>query len=135
MAAILGTPREEFLQSVRLALGREAGPPKPLYDHLEQTLPELEAQAEEIHRRVAENRVVLLDRLAEVAQRNGWQICRSSNPEEAVAYIGAVAQGLADARVVRLRPRGVSPGAGGRSPDRPGLVRHRHGPFGRAPTR
>ena len=44
MAESHGTPREEFLQSVRLALGREPGPPHPLYHHLEQTLPELEAQ-------------------------------------------------------------------------------------------
>ena len=57
MAGSLGTPREEFLQSVRLALGREPGPPHPLYHRLEQTLPELEAEAEEIQRRVAENRV------------------------------------------------------------------------------
>jgi L-lactate dehydrogenase complex protein LldG len=101
LAGSLGTPQEEFLQSVRLALGREPGPPSPLYHRLEQTLPELEAQAEQVHRRVAENRLVLLDRLAEVAQLNGWRVCRSSNPEEAVEYIGAVAQGLADTRVVR----------------------------------
>jgi len=101
LAGSLGTPREEFLQSVRLALGREAGPPQPVYHRLEQTLPELEAQAEQIQRRVAENLVALLDRLAEVAQLNGWRVYRSSNPEEAVAYIGAVAQGLADTRVVR----------------------------------
>ena len=101
MAASLGTPREEFLQSVRLALGREAGPPNPRYHRLEQTLPELEAQAEEIHRRVAENRDALLDRLAEVAMRSGWKVCRYSNPEEAVEYIGALAQGLEGDKVVR----------------------------------
>ena len=100
MAANLGTPQEEFLQSVRLALGREPGPPHPLYHRLEQTLPELEAQAEQVHQRASENRVVLLDRLATVAQLRGWRVCRSS-PEEAVEYIGAVAQGLADSRVVR----------------------------------
>ena len=101
MAESHGTPIEEFLQSVRLALGREPGPPHPLYHRLEQTLPELEAQAEEIQRRVAENRVALLDRLAEAAQHNGWRVCRSSNPEEAVEYIGTVAEGLADTRVMR----------------------------------
>ena len=101
MAGNIGTPREEFLQSVRLALGREPGPPQPLYHSLEQTLPELEAQAEQVHRRVAENRVALLDRLAEVARLGGWRVCRSSDPEEAVEYIGAVAQGLAEPRLVR----------------------------------
>ena len=101
MAESLGTPREEFLQSVRLALGREAGPPNPRYHRLEETLPELESQAEQIQRRVAENRVALLDRLAEVAQLRGWKVCRSSNPEEAVEYIGRVAQEQAGARVVR----------------------------------
>ena len=89
------------MQSVRLALGREPGPPHQLYHHLEQTLPELEAQAEQIHRRAAENRVALLDRLAEVARLGGWQVCRSSNPEEAVEYIAAVAQGLPGTSVVR----------------------------------
>ena len=93
MAASLGTPREEFLQSVRLALGREAGPPNPPYHRLEQTLPELEAQADEIHRRAAENR--------EVAHLRGWKVCRSSDPEEAVEYIGALAQGLEGDKVVR----------------------------------
>ena len=101
MAESLGTPREEFLRSVRLALGREAGPPNPHYHHLEQTLPELEEEAEEIQRRLAENRVALLDRLAEVAGLRGWKVCRSSNPEEAVEYIGALAQGLDGNSVVR----------------------------------
>ena len=101
MAGSLGTPREEFLQSVRLALGREPGPPRPLYHRLEETLLELEAQAEQVQRRVDENRVALLDRLAEVARLRGWRVCRSSNPEEAVGYIGAVAQGLAGTKVVR----------------------------------
>ena len=101
MAGSLGTPRQEFLQSVRVALGREPGPPHPLYHRLEETPPELEAQAEQIHRRVAENRVALQDQLAEVARLRGWRVCRSSNSEEAVEYIGAVAQGLAETRVVR----------------------------------
>ena len=101
MADSLGTPREEFLQSVRLALGREPGPPSPLYHRLEQTLPELEAHAEEIRLRVAEHRAALLDRLAEVAGFRGWLVCRSSNPEEAVEYIVSVAQGLDGNRVVR----------------------------------
>lgn len=97
----LGTPREEFLQSVRLALAREPGPPSPLYHRLEETLPELEAQAKQIQLRVAENRAALLDRLAEVAGLRGWLVCRSSNPEEAVEYIASVANGLDGNRVVR----------------------------------
>jgi L-lactate dehydrogenase complex protein LldG len=101
LAGSLGTPRQEFLESVRQALGREAGPPDELYHRLEQTLPDLEAQAGEIRRRVAENGAALLDRLAEVASLRGWRVYRSSNPEEAVEYIGTVAQRLPGDRVVR----------------------------------
>jgi len=100
-AGLPGTPKDEFLSSVRRALGRDATPPDPPYPRLEDTLSGLEAEAAAVHRRLAEDRTVLLDRLARMAQLGGWNVYRSTGYEEAVAYIESLAASLGVDRVVR----------------------------------
>ena len=101
MAGTPGTPKSEFLSMVRRALGRDAAPPDPPYPRLEDALAGLEAEASAVHRRLAENRTVLMDRLARMAELGGWNVHRSANYEDAVGYIETLAASLGVDRVVR----------------------------------
>jgi L-lactate utilization protein LutB len=87
-------PKDEFLASVRRALGRDSnsrGGPEPPYPRLGESLPALEAQAQAVWRRSEERRPALLDQLARVAALRGWRVQRTPNPEEAVEYIASLA--------------------------------------------
>ena len=92
----LGTPQADFLAQVRRALGRPAStaastaPAEP-YPPLTETVAQIESQAAAARQRIDLERPALLDRLAETAQLRGWQLCRTANPEEAIAYIAALA--------------------------------------------
>lgn len=101
MAGATGTPKSEFLASVRRALGRQAGPPQTEYPRLAHGVDYLEEEAREVRERVRANRSVLLDKLAEVAQLRGWQVRRAPDPEEAMDYVQSLASGLGTDRVVR----------------------------------
>ena len=103
MPEAMGTPKSEFLTSVRRALGREAGPPQPEYPRLAQDVDHLEEQAREVRDRVQANQGALLDKLAEVAQLRGWQVRRAPDPEEAMDYVRSLANSLGTDRVVRSR--------------------------------
>ena len=103
LAEATGTPKSEFLASVRRALGRQAGPPQTEYPRLAQGIEQLEDQAREVRERVRANRGALLDKLAEVAQLRGWQVRRTPDPEEAMDYVRSLADGLGANRVVRSR--------------------------------
>ncbi|HEU0020884.1 MAG TPA: lactate utilization protein [Dehalococcoidia bacterium] len=98
----LAMPQDEFLGSVRRALGRNSGsPPEPPYRHLAESLAQLESQVREMELRVAGNLDALLDQLAETAQLRGWNVCRATNPEAAIDYVEAVVTGLKVRQVVR----------------------------------
>ena len=101
MAEPVGTPKAEFLDSVRRALGRRPVAPQPAYPRLQEDLPFLEEQVQRLQERLSSNRVAFLERLAEVAQDGGWQVRRTPDPEEAMAYIQSVATGLEVERIVR----------------------------------
>ena len=102
MTGPLGTSKEEFLASVRQALGRSApSSPEPHYPRLTESVEQLEAQAREMGQRLVEGRGARLDRLAEVAQARGWQVYRTPDPEEALGHIGSVAINLGVKRTVR----------------------------------
>ena len=92
----LGIPKTEFLERVRQSLGRSGGPPLKPYYRLEEDITELRERAEVVQAHLIENRPALLDRFAEVAGLRGWQVFRTSNPEEAIAHV----QGLAVEREV-----------------------------------
>jgi L-lactate dehydrogenase complex protein LldG len=102
MAGPLESCKEEFLESVRQALGRpSAAGPQPPYPRLEESLTQLEARAKEVQQQLDHNRSALVDRMAETAQLRGWKVHRASNPEDALEYVGLVAIGLGVSKVVR----------------------------------
>lgn len=97
----LGTPKAEFLASVRQALGREDVPPAQPYPRLTDTVAELEDQATQIHRRLEENLPALLDKLADMAAKGGWNVHRATGTEEALGYIESIVQDSGATNVVR----------------------------------
>ena len=97
----LGTPKAEFLAGVRQALGRADVPPTEPYPHLTDTTPELEVQAIEIRRRLAENLPALLDQLADMAAKGGWNVHRASGTEEAVGQIETIVKESGATNIVR----------------------------------
>ena len=117
-----GVPKDEFLASVRQALGKDRPPPvgairkPPVYPRLGETLAELEAAAQEVRQRTLTNRGALLDRLAATAQLQGWQVWRGPDPEEAIGYIGSVAAAWFDKLTTsgnRVTTSGHAPTASG----------------------
>ncbi len=98
---LLGTPKAEFLQSVRQALGRGDVPPTEPYPRLTDTVPELEDQASQIRKKLEENLPALLDKLAEMAALGGWKVHRATGVEEAIGYIESVARESQATNVVR----------------------------------
>ena len=101
MAIPVGVPKEEFLQSVRQALGRDNSPPAPGYTPLGETLADLEAQASEIRRRLAEDSAGLVDKLASAARRGGWQVHQAAGYQEAVDHVASVASSRGVQSLVR----------------------------------
>ena len=87
-----GTPKAEFLQSVRQALGRSEGPPSQPYLRLTESVAELEEQAALMRRRLDENRPALLDKLADMAAKGGWKVYQAPGVEEAIGYIESLAR-------------------------------------------
>ena len=86
---------------MRSALGRERAAPKSPYPLLEETLPELEAQAVEIHRRLTENLPQILDKLEQMAKLGGWNLHRAHGYEDAIEYAVSLVKSLGVERVVR----------------------------------
>ena len=101
MAGAGGIPKDEFLRSVRLALGRAEAPPDPPYPQLEETLSDLTAQASAVRQRLAEGRLAALDKLARLAELGGWNVYRAPGQEEAVEYIVSLTTSLGVTRIVR----------------------------------
>ena len=98
----LGTPKEEFLASVRQALGRSAAsPPVPPYARLEESLADLEALERDLLTRLETGRDARLEALAQTAVRRGWIVRRAPDPEEALGYLSSVITQLGVERVVR----------------------------------
>jgi L-lactate dehydrogenase complex protein LldG len=97
----LGIPKAEFLRSVRETLGRSNVPPETRYHHLLETEADLEQRAAEVRHRLERDRPALLDRLAEMAAKGGWNVHRAPGIEEALGHIEALAQRLGVTRVVR----------------------------------
>jgi L-lactate dehydrogenase complex protein LldG len=97
----LGTPKAEFLASVRQALGREDVPPAQLYPRLTETVAELEDQARQIRQRLEENLPALLDKLADMAAKGGWNVHRATGTEDAVGYIESIVRDSGTTNVVR----------------------------------
>lgn len=96
-----GRSKAEFLASVRDALGRSEGPPELRYHRLEEDLPLLEAQAAELQIRLRENRPQLIDRLADMAGKGGWNVHRVSGAEAALGQVDSITGEVGATKVVR----------------------------------
>ena len=96
-----GTEKDEFLRSVREALGRTGGPPPQPYHRLEESLADLEARAAELDSRLRENRPQLLDKLSDMAGKGGWNVHRVSGLEAALGRVDSLVEEIGAARVVR----------------------------------
>lgn len=97
----MGIPSEQFRETVRAALGRKSGPPSEPYDVLTQELPEIEAQAQAVRQRIAEERAGLLDQLAETAGLRGWNVQRCEGAEEGLDYVASLVRSLGVTSVAR----------------------------------
>ena len=94
-------PKIEFLRSVRESLGRADEPPAERYHHLLETEADLEQRAAEVRHRLERDRPALLDRLAEMAAKGGWNVHRAPGIEDAIGHIQGLARQLGVTRVVR----------------------------------
>lgn len=102
MVEHLETPKEEFLASVRQALGRSAASsPVPPYARLEESLADLEALERVLLARLETGRDARLEALAETAARRGWKVRRAPDAEEALGYLSSVMTQLGVKRAVR----------------------------------
>lgn len=84
--------RATFLQSVRTALGKSPLSPVPNYAPLRPDAEQQWQKVAAIEARVAGKRDELLARLADVAARQGWQVCRAASGADALAYVVKLAR-------------------------------------------
>ena len=101
MREVLGTPPEEFIASVREALGRKGGPLERPYARLQEEQASVEERAEATMDRLAGNRRAIVDELARVAELRGWVVHRAAGVEDAVGYVCGLAEKMEARRVVR----------------------------------
>ena len=101
MKEVLGTPPEQFIASVRAALGRKAGPPESPYVLLQEKPASLEKREQATLERLSINRRANVDELARVAELRGWIVHRATGVEDAVGYVYQLAEKIEARRVVR----------------------------------
>ncbi len=102
MVEHLEMPKEEFLASVRQALGRSAASPLvPPYARLEESLADLEVLERDLLARLETGRDARLEALAQTAARRGWKVRRAPDHEEALGYQSSVITQLGVKRAVR----------------------------------
>ena len=101
MSRSAGIGKEEFLASVRRALGRSGGPPANAYSRLKETIQDLEDQVRELRRRLESQGSQLLEQLARVAEMQGWKVHRADDPEDVMAAVLAVADSVEAQAAVR----------------------------------
>ena len=96
-----GTPRDEFLEGVRNALGRPEGGRAPEWVSLKTRRENQRQKIVTIDARAEARRATLLDRMADVAGRSGWHVQRLASLEEAVRYVVSLAQAKGAGLIVR----------------------------------
>lgn len=103
---MVGTPRREFLKTIRTALGRKEEAIKaPAHPSGQVSLANLEKQVENIHLRLSKNRNLLIEALAKSAEGQGWQVHIAKDVERARQYI----MGICREKSVRLAVRTSHP--------------------------
>lgn len=93
--------KEEFLQVVREALGRDIDAEPPDYPTLGETLAQQQLRAKLIEERNDKDRLALVNQFVDMAQKAGWEVSRAETPEEATRQIADLAQEQGAKRVVR----------------------------------
>ncbi|MCH7594351.1 MAG: lactate utilization protein [Chloroflexi bacterium] len=89
-----GPQAQAFLERVRSALGRAAGPPEAdSATHLFQSADQVAAEAESVRRDMRERADELLDAIAESAATAGWRVSRVASPEDAADVIARICAG------------------------------------------
>ena len=101
MKEVLGTPPEQFIASVREALGRKAGPPESPYSRMLEKRTSVEERARAMEARLTANRKANVDELARVGALRGWMVHRAEGVEDAVGYVYQLTQKMEARRVVR----------------------------------
>ncbi len=101
MTETLGTPPEQFIASVREALGRKAGPPERPYARMLEKRASVEERERAMMERLSANRWDNVDELARVAALRGWVVHRAARVEDAVGYVCQLAEKMDARRVVR----------------------------------
>jgi L-lactate dehydrogenase complex protein LldG len=87
---------------VRSALGKgRRSPPDTPYARLQETPAQIKEKASHIREKLAQDNRELLEKLATVSRLRGWNVTRTSNPEEALDYICSLAASSSTELVVR----------------------------------
>ena len=97
----LGIPSAQFRETVRAALGRQAGPPPEPYSVLTEGLSEIDDHAQDARERIARERPELLSQLAETAGLRGWNVQRCEGAEDALDYVTWLVRNLGTLSVAR----------------------------------
>jgi L-lactate utilization protein LutC len=97
----VGVSKEDFLESVRQALGKQKKGLTGTYYPLQEGLEGLEERAHSLESRLARQRPQLLDKLAEVARARDWNVHRATGVEDALSYISKLIASTNASLVVR----------------------------------
>ena len=93
--------REQFLRTVRQALGRhQAAAPPPKFGEANGES-SIRDRAAEIQREASDNADALMSQLQEAASQAGWSVERAASPAEAADHIRRVVQDLKARSIVR----------------------------------
>ena len=96
-----GISQDEFLKGVRQALGKSEAGPVPDYVPLKLRREDQRQRVITIEARAEARRAELLDRMAEMAARNGWHVQRSASFEDAVGYVVSLVREKGAGLIVR----------------------------------
>lgn len=96
-----GISRENFLESIRISLGRSTPSLRPDYLPLRIRRENQKQRAVTIEARVQARRSELIDRLVITATNQGWHVNRSLSLQDAVDYILALARDKGAGLIVR----------------------------------
>ena len=102
MTEILGTPKDDFLASVREALGRSTPfSPSPPYFRLEESLTDLVEMEQDLRKRLSADHDLRINALVESARATAWNVNRFANMEEARSHIAKLLNTLGVQHAVR----------------------------------
>lgn len=97
----VGVSKEDFLESIRQALGKDKKGINGAYHPLQEGMAELEDRAHSLKRNLSRRRTQLLDKLVEVARARDWNVHRATGVEDALSYIAKLLVSTNASLVVR----------------------------------